>query len=122
MLISELCTKSGLSKDTIRHYESKGLIHPKMLSAGSRSYRHYDETSLERLELIQIGRKSGMILREMKPILEKLMAGKLSFKGQRQVILDQLARVDERMAELRTAKKLLKQQFKRIDEREKQAC
>ena len=120
MLIGELCSKSGLSKDTIRHYESMGLIHPKLLSAGSRTYRHYDATSLERLELIQIGRQSGMLLREMKPILEKLMAGRLSFDGQRQVIWDQLARVDERIAEMRTAKKLLKQQFKRIDERENQ--
>ncbi len=120
MLIGELCSKSGLSKDTIRHYESMGLIHPKLLSAGSRTYRHYDATSLERLELIQIGRQSGMLLREMKPILEKLMAGRLSFDGQRQVIWDQLARVDERIVEMRAAKKLLKQQFKRIDERENQ--
>lgn len=97
-----------------------GLLHPRMLSAGSRSYRHYDETSLERLELIRIGRNAGMILREMKPILEKLMAGDLSFDGQRQVIWDQLARVDERIAELREAKKMLRKQFKRIDEREEQ--
>ena len=120
MLIGELCTKSGLSRDTIRHYESIGLLHPKLLSAGSRLYRHYDETSLERLELIQIGRKSGMILREMKPILENLMAGSISFDGQRQVIWDQLARVDERIEELHAAKKLLQQQFKRIEERENQ--
>ncbi len=120
MLIGELCARSGLSKDTIRHYETKGLIHPKMIAAGRRYYRHYDETSLERLELIQIGRNTGMLLRDMKPILEQLMAGRLSFDGQRQVVWAQLNRVDGQMAKLRSAKILLKKQLKRIDERESQ--
>jgi MerR family transcriptional regulator, copper efflux regulator len=120
MLVGELCKLTGLSKDTIRHYESKGLLRPKLLAAGTRSYRHYDEQSIERLELIRIGAKSGMSLGEMKPILDNLMAGSIPFEGQRQVVRDQLTRIDERITELKAAKKLLKEQFKRIDLREQQ--
>lgn len=120
MLIGELCKRSGLSKDTVRHYESKGLIHPKRIAAGTRTYRHYDEQSLERLELIRIGAKSGMPLREMKPILDNLMAGRIPFEGQRQVVRDQIKRIDEEIANLKTAQRLLREHFNRIDEREKQ--
>ncbi len=120
MLIGELCKRSGLSKDTIRHYESKGLIQPKKIAAGTRSYRHYDEQSLERLELIRIGAKSGMPLREMRPILDNLMAGKIPFEGQRQVVRDQIRRIDERITQLKTAKRMLREQFRRIDQREQQ--
>jgi len=107
MLIGELCKRSNLSKDTIRHYESMGLLHPTKMSAGSRRYRHYDASSLERLELIQIGQTAGMLLRDMKPILDNLMAGRLSFDAQRGVVRDQIGRIDQHMAQLQEAKKLL---------------
>lgn len=120
MLIGELCKLSGLTKDTIRHYESMGLLHPSAKTAGTRTYREYGEPSLERLELIRIGTKSGFSLREMKPILDPLMAGHLSFEEQRQVVRDQLLRVDARIKELRSAKSLLRKQIRRIDQREAQ--
>jgi len=121
MLIGEFCTRSGLSKDAVRHYESIGLLVPKMIAAGRRQYRHYAEDSLERIELIQIGSQSGMTLREMKPILSELMAGNVSFDGQRQILRDRIARINERIIELKAAKKRLNQLFIDIDRREQSA-
>ena len=119
MLIGELCKRSGLPKDTIRHYESKGLIHPKRIAAGSRSYRHYDEQTLERLGLIRIGANAGITLSEMPPILDKLMAGQISFEGQRQIVRDQIKRIEVEIANLEKAKHSLREQIGRIDERER---
>jgi len=120
LLIGELCRRSGLTKDTIRHYESMGLLNTSTRRAGSRFYRLYDEQSLERLELIRIGSRSGFSLREMKPILDPLMAGDLSYEEQRQVVRNQLLRIDDRIGELKTAKQLLRKQIKRINQREHQ--
>ncbi len=118
MLIGELCRKSGLSRDTVRHYESMGLLQPVWKAAGTRAYRHYDEQALERLELIRIGRRSGFALGEMKAILDPLMAGDLSFDEQRQVVHNQLQRIDERIEALKSAKGVLRAQLARIDQRQ----
>jgi len=118
MLIGEFCTRSGLSKDAVRHYESIGLLVPTMITAGSRRYRRYAEDSLERIELIQIGSQSGMTLREMQPILSELMAGNVSFDGQRQILRNQISRINERIAEMNVAKQRLTQLFGEIDKRE----
>lgn len=57
MLIGTLSRISGLSKDTIRHYEVLGLLRSTPRQAGSRVYRDYADDSLERLELIALGKR-----------------------------------------------------------------
>lgn len=73
MLIGDLAELTGLSKDGLRHYEAMGLIHSRQVRAGTRHYCHYDETTLDRLERIALGRRPHFSLREIAEFLKPLM-------------------------------------------------
>lgn len=57
--IAEVARRSGLPASTLRYYEEKGLIVP-VGRHGLR--RQYDESVLERLALIALGREAGFSL------------------------------------------------------------
>ncbi|AOJ95780.1 helix-turn-helix domain-containing protein [Burkholderia multivorans] len=60
--IAEVARRTGLPASTLRFYEEKGLIEPTG-RAGLR--RQYDESVLERLALIALGREAGFSLDEI---------------------------------------------------------
>jgi DNA-binding transcriptional MerR regulator len=60
--ISELKRRAGLPASTIRYYEEQGLIR----SIGRRGlHRVFDESALEQLALIGLGRAAGFSLKEI---------------------------------------------------------
>lgn len=62
MDIVEVVRRSGIPASTLRHYEEKGLI----ISIGRSGLRRlFDETVLERLALIALGRSAGFSLDEI---------------------------------------------------------
>lgn len=62
MDIGVVSKRSGLPVSTIRYYEEKGLIH----SVGRNGLRRvFDESVLERLALIALGRQAGFSLVEI---------------------------------------------------------
>ncbi len=67
-LISEIATKTGLSTDTIRFYEKKGLIQPNFRA--SNQYRYYAEEALKRLIFIKRCRTLGMSLKEIEHLIK----------------------------------------------------
>ncbi|MEM6708150.1 MAG: MerR family transcriptional regulator [Pseudomonadota bacterium] len=115
MKIGELCSRSGVSKDTIRHYEALGLLRPSYRPAGNRHYRHYGEDTLQRLAHIANGKRAGFSLREIRAQLDQLMDGRMDSAKQRATLLAQLARIDEQIATLREAKQFLRTQLARVD-------
>jgi MerR family Zn(II)-responsive transcriptional regulator of zntA len=50
MRISELAQLTNVSIRSLRHYEQKGLLHPRRLENG---YRDYDESAIEQVRVIQ---------------------------------------------------------------------
>jgi DNA-binding transcriptional MerR regulator len=73
MLIGDLAKLTGLSKDGLRHYEAMGLIHSRQVRAGTRHYCHYDETTLDRLKLIALGKRLHFSRREIAEFVNLLM-------------------------------------------------
>jgi len=67
--VNELVKKSNFSKETIRYYESIDLISP--VKRDVNNYRLYSDDTLERLSYIQVGKKLGFTLKEIKMILEE---------------------------------------------------
>ncbi len=70
MLIGELAQKTGLSKDTIRFYEKRGLIEAKARQAGTRTYMEFSPEMLERVVLITQGKSLGFTLNEIRHLIE----------------------------------------------------
>lgn len=63
MRIGELAKISDLPASTIRFYEQKGLMPKAQRSASG--YRLYDETALDRLQLIKFAQSLGFSLDEL---------------------------------------------------------
>jgi len=63
----ELAAQAGVSTDTLRHYERKGLIPPPRRSQNN--YREYSAQSLERVRLVRRALAVGFTLDELTRIL-----------------------------------------------------
>lgn len=107
MLIGEVAKKSGLSKDGIRYYESLGLIHSKPVTAGTRTYRDYDDTTLERLSIIALAKRLHTRLAEMPEVLDRLMEDTISREERSALMWEKIAEVDAKIEELINARNLL---------------
>ena len=67
MRSGQLAHLTGLSTDTLRHYERLGLLPLPQRTAGN--YRYYSPASQQRVELIQRALTTGFSLSELKTIL-----------------------------------------------------
>lgn len=68
MLIGELAKKTNISIDTIRYYESKGLIEP--ISIRDSGYREFDQSSTEIICFIVRAKDLGFSLKEIRGLLK----------------------------------------------------
>src|SRR4029434_7929885 len=68
----ELARLSGVSADTLRHYERKGLLKPQRASNG---YREYPRHAVERMRLIRNALAIGFKLDDLERVLKIRDAG-----------------------------------------------
>lgn len=68
MNISEVELKTGITKQNIRFYEKKGLLHPKRNEENS--YREYTDEDVETLIRIKIFRKLDLPIEDIRRIFE----------------------------------------------------
>ena len=74
MRIGELARRSGLSRDTIRFYERKGLLDSAPSRQKTNTYRDYPEESVERLEMITQARAVGFSVADLQKLTRHLNA------------------------------------------------
>lgn len=94
MRIGELSKRSGLSRDTLRFYERKGLITSAPESAAN-TYRDYPEESLFTLEVIAEAQSAGLTIADLSILLGQFMTE--DHEG-----FDGIAFLDARIAEVET--------------------
>lgn len=104
MFIGELSKRSGLSKDGIRHYESLGLLHSFPVRAGTRIYRKYDETSLERLSLISMAKRLNFSLKELVEPLDRIIDGTMTREERAQFLARKVMEINVEIQRLREAR------------------
>ena len=75
MLINEVQYKVGLTKKSIRYYESEGLLKPKRNS--NNDYREYDDSDIKDLKLIKFLRNLNVPINEIKKLLSTFNTDKL---------------------------------------------
>jgi MerR family transcriptional regulator, copper efflux regulator len=117
MLINELAKKTGLSAHTIRYYEKYGLIKgTRKEQVKSNNYYHYDEETVYKLELVRDAKQIGFTLNEIKHLIDSWYSKRLS-KQKKLTVLDEKARsIDEKIAQLKTMKKLIAAFKKEVEE------
>ena len=74
MRIGELAQRTGLSTDTLRYYEKKGLIRAASAREGASNYKSYSEATIHRLEFIRDAQAAGLSIGDLTIFLSHLSA------------------------------------------------
>lgn len=109
MLIGELVERSGLTRDTIRFYEKKGLINLNRKSRRKNNYKEYSEQVLEKLMLIRKLKDMGFTLNEIDTFLELWRDEEASCQNLKFTLENKMVLVDEQMQKLAELKSRLSQ-------------
>jgi DNA-binding transcriptional MerR regulator len=98
MKIGQAAAESGVSIDTIRFYEQRGVLPtPPRTPAG---YRQYDGSVIARIQLARRLQGLGLTLDEIAAALQEGDAGHASCETQRWRLEAALERIEARIAEL----------------------
>ncbi len=98
MKSGELAKRTGVSADTLHHYERKGLLTP--IEKQDNGYRHYDESAIGRVQLIRNALKLGFTLDELAPLLKERDRGDKPCKSVRNLAAKKLRDIEEQIAAL----------------------
>ncbi len=107
MLIGELVERSGLTKDTIRFYEKKGLILIGRKNRRDNNYKEYSEQVLEKLLLIRKLKDMGFTLNEIDTFLELWREEDASCKNLKFTLENKVVLVNEQIQKLSELKERL---------------
>jgi MerR family transcriptional regulator, copper efflux regulator len=114
-LISRLSRLTQIPVHTIRYYESYGLIKGiKKTEVKSNNYSYYDDSVIEKLELIVEAKEIGFTLSEIKKILNAWHSKKLSVEKKTEILTAKGKEIDERIEQLKRVKKKLKSVIEEI--------
>lgn len=107
MLIGELAERSGLTKDTIRFYEKKGLINLDRKSRRENNYKEYSEQVLEKLMLIRKLKDMGFTLNEIDTFLDLWRDEDANCTNLKYTLENKLLLINEQMLKLTELKNRL---------------
>ena len=99
----ELARLTGVSTDTLRHYERKGLVPLPPRTAGG--YRRYPGDSVARVRLIQRALVIGFSLDELARVLRERAAGGTPCQKVRGIVQGRLADLNQQLHDLRLLKR-----------------
>lgn len=111
----ELARLAGVSTDTLRHYERKGVIPtPRRLRNG---YREYEAETLDRIRLVRRALLVGFTLDELARILRQRDRGSAPCREVRELAAAKLAEIEERLKEMEGVRDGLRAAIKDWDAR-----
>ena len=111
--IGELSERTGLSRDTIRYYESAGVL-PEAQRSGS-GYRLYGEDDVDRISFVGQAQTLGLTLDQIGEILELVEEGRDPCADVRKRLSDRLAETRARIRRLRNLERRLVETLARAE-------
>ena len=111
----ELAELAGVSTDTLRHYERKGVLAHPLRKAND--YRQYPATALQRVQLIRRALAVGFTLDELATVLSVRDRGGAPCMEVRALAAAKLAEVETRLREMTELRIELKAVLKDWDKR-----
>ncbi len=98
MRIGEVAGQAGVTVDTVRYYERRGLLAP--AERRPSGYRVFDAITVERLDLIRRLQELGLTIEEIRHALAAHDAGDATCDSERWRIEAVRARIDAKIFEL----------------------
>ena len=111
MRIGDLAAKAGVSTQTIRFYERKGLVSPKSRSGAG--YRQYASGAVERIRFIRQAQEIGFSLREIQELLSLRVAPGSTCGDVKQQAVQKLTDVQGKLVKLRQMERALETLIRR---------
>jgi DNA-binding transcriptional MerR regulator len=98
LLAGELAAATGVSTDTLRHYERKGVLPRPARS--SNGYRRYPAGALDRVRMIRNAMAVGFTLDELARILNERERGGAPCREVRAMATEKLADIEDQLKSL----------------------
>ncbi|WP_421868581.1 heavy metal-responsive transcriptional regulator [Motiliproteus sp.] len=96
--IGQVAQQSGVSVETVRYYEQRGLLKsPRRSPSG---YREYDAAVLQQLAFINRAKALGFSLEQIGELLQLQFSPDADRSQVKQVVLEKLQMVEQRILEL----------------------
>ncbi|MGE8061630.1 MerR family transcriptional regulator [Pseudomonas sp. NPDC089547] len=108
MRIGELAQVCGISRDTLRFYEERGLIRARRLANG---YRDYPDETAQLVMFIRTAQRLGFSLNEIGSNVEQLWQSAEPDRAIEALLRDKLALVEQRLEELQALRATLVQRL-----------
>ncbi len=102
--IGEVAKRAGIAASAIRYYESEGLLPKAARRAGRRVY---DEAILDQLLFIELSKRSGFTIAEIRKLVSGFAGNTPPGRRWRALAEEKLEALDQRIEEARAMKKLL---------------
>jgi len=96
--IGQLAAAAGVSPDTLRHYERKGVLRKPSRSANG--YREYSRDALDRVRLVRRALAVGFTLDELSQVLKVRDRGGAPCRRVRELASDKLSSVEAQLADM----------------------
>jgi len=112
--VGDLADAAGVSADTLRHYERKGVLRPQRSSNG---YREYPAHALERVRMIRQALAVGFTLDELAAVFRVFDGGGAPCHEVRRLASAKLAHLEEHLREVTAMRNELRQALEDWDTR-----
>jgi MerR family transcriptional regulator, copper efflux regulator len=120
MRIGELAEQAGISTKAIRYYEQIGILTPPPRTPAG--YRTYDATALGRLGFVRAAQAVGFTLGEIRQIIAFRDRGQAPCAHVTHLLLARAADLEERIRELQTLRRELRQLAHRAGTLDPEQC
>ena len=113
--IGELAKAAGVSPDTLRHYERKGVLRKPSRSANG--YRGYSPDALDRVQLVRRALSVGFTLDELSEVLKVRDHGGAPCRRVRDLATEKLSSVEAQLVDMSSLRDELRRTLKDWDAR-----
>jgi DNA-binding transcriptional MerR regulator len=113
--IGQVAHQAGVSPDTLRHYERTGLLRG--VARTPAGYRIYSPATILQVQFIRSALRFGFSLKQIAKFLRARDSGRPPCREVRAAATEILARADEQLAALRSARRVLQSTLNEWDRR-----
>ena len=114
MRIGELAEAVGVSADTIRFYEKRGLLGDALYTRKANNYRNYDESAVDYLRTILRAKTLGFTLSEILELGTLWTSGRLSLEDRVKILEQKLAELEVKKQALTELQRTIEEKVKRL--------
>jgi DNA-binding transcriptional MerR regulator len=103
--IGDVAREAGVSADTIRHYERKGVLDG--VARDDNGYRRYSEESVRRVRIVRRALSIGFTLDELAALFRQRRGGTPPCRRVRALVEEKMTELDERIRTLNALRETL---------------